>query len=475
MVVSFELFSKVCTSWQRVLLTASILTYWLLPTTARVIIHSLPLQVVEGENVLLHVYNLPENLLGLAWYRGLLNLKLGIALYSLQYNVSVTGPEHSGRETLHRNGSLWIQNVTQEDTGYYTLRTISKNGKLESNTSMFLQVYSSTFICGHPFFPAKLTIESVPPSVAAGGSVLLRVHNLPEHLQSLFWYKGLIVFNKVEIARYRTAKNSSEPGHAHSGRETVYSNGSLLLQDVTWKDTGFYTLRTLNRYRKMKLAHIYLQVDTPLSLCCDTLDFAQLSIDPVPRYAVEGGSVLLQVHNLPEDLQTFSWYKGVHNTHGFKIAEYSIATKSIISGRAHSRREIGYTDGSLLLQDVTEKDSGLYTLIAIDSNVRVVRAHVQVNVHKLVTQPVVRVTDTTVRVQSSVVFTCFSDNTRISIRWLFNNQNLQLTERMTLSPSKCQLRIHTVRKEDAGEYQCEAFNPVSSKTSLPVSLAVMNE
>ena len=124
-----------------------------------------------------------------------------------------------------------------------------------------------------------------------------------------------------------------------------------------------------------------LSLPAPLSLCCDTLDFAQLSIDPVPRYAVEGGSVLLQVHNLPEDLQTFSWYKGVLSTQDFKIAEYSIATKSIIRGRAHSRREIGYTNGSLLLQDVTEKDSGLYTLIAIDSNVRVVRAHVQVNVH----------------------------------------------------------------------------------------------
>ena len=98
-------------------------------------------------------------------------------------------------------------------------------------------------------------------------------------------------------------------------------------------------------------------------------------------HAAEGESVLLQVHNLPEDLQTFSWYKGVHNTHGFKIAEYSIATKSIISGRAHSRREIGYTDGSLLLQDVTEKDSGLYTLIAIDSNMRVETVHVQVNIY----------------------------------------------------------------------------------------------
>ena len=115
--------------------------------------------------------------------------------------------------------------------------------------------------------------------------------------------------------------------------------------------------------------------------CCDPLDSAQLRIDPVTPHAAEGESVLLQVHNLPEDLQTFSWYKGVHNTHGFKIAEYSIATKSIISGRAHSRREIGYTNGSLLLQDVTEKDSGFYTLVTIDSNAKVETAHVQVNVN----------------------------------------------------------------------------------------------
>jgi hypothetical protein len=121
---------------------------------------------------------------------------------------------------------------------------------------------ASLFICGRPSPPALLTIESVPASVAEGGSVLLRVHNLPEHLQSLFWYKGLTMFNKVEIARHRTAKNSIEMGPAHSGREIVYSNGSLLLQNVTWKDIGFYTLRTLNRYSRIELAHIYLQVDS---------------------------------------------------------------------------------------------------------------------------------------------------------------------------------------------------------------------
>lgn len=109
---------------------------------------------------------------------------------------------------------------------------------------------------------SQLSIESVPPNVAEGASVFLQVHNLPENLRVLFWYKGVVVSNNLEIARHIKAKNSSVPGPAHSGRETVYSNGSLLLQNVTRNDTGFYTLRTLSRYRKIELAHVQLQVDS---------------------------------------------------------------------------------------------------------------------------------------------------------------------------------------------------------------------
>ena len=121
---------------------------------------------------------------------------------------------------------------------------------------------AALFTCGRPTSPAKLTIESVPPRVAEGGRVLLRVHNLPEYLQLFFWYKGVIMIHKVEIVRHRTLKNLSDPGPAHSGREIVFSNGSLLLQNVTWKDTGFYTLQTVNGFREMELAHIYLRVDS---------------------------------------------------------------------------------------------------------------------------------------------------------------------------------------------------------------------
>ncbi|XP_032751959.1 pregnancy-specific glycoprotein 22 isoform X2 [Rattus rattus] len=464
---------KRCAPWQGLLLTASLLTCWLLSTTAQVSIESLPPQVVEGENVLLRVDNLPENLIAFVWYKGLTNMSLGVALYSLIYNVTVTGPVHSGRETLYSNGSLWIQNVTQKDTGFYTLRTISNHGEIVSNTSLHLHVYFSTLTCGRAATSAQLSIESVPTSISKGESALLLAHNLPENLRAIFWYKGAIVFKDLEVARYVIGTNSSVPGPAHSSRETMYSNGSLLLQNVTRNDAGFYTLKTLSTDLKTEIAYVQLQVDT--SSCCDPLTPAPLTIDPVPRHAAKGESVLLQVHNLPEDLRMFIWFKSVYTSQIFKIAEYSRAINYVFRGPAHSGREIVYTNGSLLLQDATEKDTGLYTLQMIYRNFKIETAHVQVTVHKPVAQPFIRVTESAVRVQSSVVLTCLSADTGTSIQWLFNNQNLRLTQRMSLSQTKCQLSIDPVRREDAGEYRCEVSNPVSSKTSLPVSLDVIIE
>ena len=119
---------------------------------------------------------------------------------------------------------------------------------------------AALFTCGRPTSPAKLTIESVPPRVAEGGSVFLRVHNLPEYLQLFFWYKGVIMTNKVEIVRHRTLKNLSDPGPAHSGREIVYSNGSLLLQDVTEKDSGLYTLVTIDSNMRVETVHVQVNI-----------------------------------------------------------------------------------------------------------------------------------------------------------------------------------------------------------------------
>ncbi|XP_035305239.1 carcinoembryonic antigen-related cell adhesion molecule 3-like isoform X2 [Cricetulus griseus] len=719
MEMSSVLLCNGCIPWQGLLLTASLLACWhFSPTTAQVTIESVPPQVVEGENVLLLVHNLPENLAALVWFKGVeitdnAIIDNGIAFYVQNNNVHALGPFHSGRETMYRNGSLWIRNVTQADTGVYTLGILSGPREILSKTSMYLHVYSSSFHCGRSPTSSQPTIESVPSSVAEGTSVLLVVHNLPENLGTLFWYKGEIVFNKLEVAHHIVATNSTVLGPAHSGREIVYSNGSLLLQNVTWNDTGFYTLRTLSTdlkdqvarvllqldtcnsafhcghhltfaqptiesvpprvaeggsallivhnlpkniraifwYKgvilfkdyevarhitatnssvralahsgretmysngslllqnvtrndaefytlrtlttdlKVGLVHVKLLVDTSHSVCCNSLTSVQLMIEPVPQNAVKGDSVLFLVHNLPEDLQGFTWYKSVYSTQSSKIAEYSRVTNYITQGPAYSGRAVVYANGSLLLQDVMERDAGFYTLQTLNRDFKTENAHVQLNVYtcrlpptnvqlsietmpphvvegknalllvhnipenlrafswskevtivsrheiarkvitanksflgpvhssrvtvypngslllqnttqedsgyytlrtlntqfetqethvylhiyKPVTQPFIQITSTTVTAQSSVVLTCHSRDTGVSFSWNFNSRSLQLTERMTLSPTKYRLRIDPVRREDAGKYQCVVFNPVSSKTSLPVSLVVINE
>ncbi|XP_051017960.1 pregnancy-specific glycoprotein 22-like [Acomys russatus] len=469
-----------------VLYTASICTCWHPSITNNVTVEPVPLYVIDGENVLLLTTNLQDNIIALVWHKGVENLDHGIALYSLQYNVSVTGPAYSGRETIYRNGSLLIQNVTLNDKGFYTLRTINSSGFIVSTSHLYLLVLDrevmntafsdikeSIWRCEHPSTSAKLTVESVPQRGAEGADVMLLVHNLPPNLLVFFWYKGVLLFEDYEVARYIPARKKSVQGPVHSDRESVYSNGSLLLQNITWNDTGFYTLRTLTTDLKAEVVHVQLEVDTSLSTSCNPLSSAPVMIKQVPQTPLTGGTIIFIVQNAP-DLQTFSWYKSGNREEIFKIAEYNRKMNSTSWGPARSRRERLFTDGSMMLQDITEKDAGIYTLQTLSRDLKIEVTHVQLHVYTPVTTPFVRVTHTLVTVRGSVVFTCFTPDTGISIRWIFNNQTLQLKERMTLSPTKCRLTIDPVSLNDAGEYQCETSTPVISKTSVGIRLDVMD-
>uniref|UniRef100_A0A8C2ME77 Ig-like domain-containing protein n=1 Tax=Cricetulus griseus TaxID=10029 RepID=A0A8C2ME77_CRIGR len=320
--------------------------------------------------------------------------------------------------------------------------------------------------CGRQDTSSKPTIESVPPSIAEGGNALLLVHNPPENIEAFIWFKQTSAFTKTEIAQYIIDRKSTVWGPAYSGRETLYSDGSLLLHGVTQKDPGLYILQILRTDMRREQTQVQLQVHSSLSPCC-VLTSSQVMIQAVPQYAAVGERVHFQVHNLPKDVNAFSWYK-------LAYGGQEIITKKTLLGPAHSGREIVYFNGTLVLQNTTQKDAGFYTLLTLNAQFETQETHVYLHIYKPVIQPFIRVTSTTVTAQSSVVFTCLPGGTGVSIRWIFNNRSLQLTERMTLSPTKCQLSIDPVRIEDAGDYQCEVFNPGSSKTSLPVSLVVRN-
>uniref|UniRef100_A0A8D2FSN7 Ig-like domain-containing protein n=1 Tax=Theropithecus gelada TaxID=9565 RepID=A0A8D2FSN7_THEGE len=114
-------------TWKELLLTASLLIFWNTPTTAQVTIEAQPTKVSEGKDVLLLVHNLPQNPTGYIWYKGqIMDLHHHITSYVVDTEIIVFGPAYSGRETVYSNASLLIQNVTQKDTGSYTIQIIQR-------------------------------------------------------------------------------------------------------------------------------------------------------------------------------------------------------------------------------------------------------------------------------------------------------------------------------------------------------------
>uniref|UniRef100_A0A2K6MI04 Ig-like domain-containing protein n=1 Tax=Rhinopithecus bieti TaxID=61621 RepID=A0A2K6MI04_RHIBE len=108
------------------------------------------------------------------------------------------------------------------------------------------------FIFWNPPTTAQVTIEAQPTKVSEGKDVLLLVHNLPQNLTGYIWYKGQIMDLHQFITAYTIDTETIISGPAYSGRETVYSNASLLIQNVTKNDTGSYTIQIIKRGDKIK-------------------------------------------------------------------------------------------------------------------------------------------------------------------------------------------------------------------------------
>ncbi|XP_046507062.1 carcinoembryonic antigen-related cell adhesion molecule 6-like [Equus quagga] len=114
---------------------------------------------------------------------------------------------------------------------------------------------------------AQLTVGSVPPNGIQGKDILLLVSNLPANRLGYVWYKGDRVEPKLQIASYIINISEITPGTVYSGREKIYADGSLLFQNATPGDTGYYTLQVIKRTLLTEVGtgqlHVYKPVSKP--------------------------------------------------------------------------------------------------------------------------------------------------------------------------------------------------------------------
>ncbi|XP_064437214.1 carcinoembryonic antigen-related cell adhesion molecule 1 isoform X5 [Mirounga angustirostris] len=311
--------------WQEVLLAVSLLTFWNPPTTAQVTVESVPPSVAEGKDVLLRVNNPPGDAIGYNWFKGETVVpRHQIVLYAVDTQVTTPGPAHSGRETIYPNGSLLFQNITLNDTGYYTVQITKRDVQIEQVTGQ-LRV-----------FP-----ELPKPNIASNNS------DPVENVDSVVLTCG----PQTQSTSHLWSVNN-ESLSASTRLQLSLDNRTLTIHGVTRDDTGPYECETRNPVSAGHSDPFTLNVlygpDAP-------------TISPSDSSYHPGANLSLSCHAASNPPAQYSWF---------------------INGRPQPFTQ------ELFIPNITANDSGSYTCLAYNSGTRLNKTTVKtITVSGDLTQP----------------------------------------------------------------------------------------
>uniref|UniRef100_A0A8C6DZ97 Ig-like domain-containing protein n=1 Tax=Moschus moschiferus TaxID=68415 RepID=A0A8C6DZ97_MOSMO len=194
---------------------------------------------------------------------------------------------------------------------------------------------------------------------------------------------------------------------------------------------------------------------------------AQPIIETMPPFAAEGTDVLLLARDVPENPLGYAWHRGERVDNNQLITSYRVDTNLTAKGPAYSGRETIYPNGTLLIQNVTQKDTGSYILLVTKVDLQ---TEGQTGYLSVLPTPIITSNNSNPwEHEDTVVLTCGAETQSTSYTWWINSQSLPSSTRLELSKDKRTLTVVTVTRNDAGPYVCEARNP-----ELPFPLIAPN-
>ncbi|XP_013211063.1 carcinoembryonic antigen-related cell adhesion molecule 8-like [Microtus ochrogaster] len=201
---------------------------------------------------------------------------------------------------------------------------------------------------------------------------------------------------------------------------------------------------------------------------------AQVTVEAVPPHVAEGANVLLSVYNLPETPQVFYWHKGENPDNSNEITRFITSANVTTTGPAYSGRETIYPNGSLLFQNVTQKDTGAYMLQMLMQSYDTMKLSVQFHVQPRLPKPSI-ISDNYIPMEGedSVTLRCEPETENTSYLWSRNGQSLSEGDRLKLSEGNRTLTLLSVVRNDTGAYECETRKPVSTSRSDPFTLNII--
>ncbi|XP_074075426.1 immunoglobulin superfamily member 23 [Macrotis lagotis] len=210
------------------------------------------------------------------------------------------------------------------------------------------------------------------------------------------------------------------------------------------------------------------------------LGSTEFFIVTVPKQPIEGGNVRLTALNTPNHIINASWYSGLRPQDPDMITNRILTTQvgsyTQHLGPAHTRREVLTNWNTLEIRNLTPSDTGFYSLV-LKTNSEQEKASTYIRVrrqHEFILSPDISASMTVaVENKDSVVFTCHTSESNITILWYDGGLLLQGGGRLELTNGNRTLTIRQVKRNDRGLYYCKVIDESDSRTSDSIQLTVL--
>ncbi|XP_056399928.1 carcinoembryonic antigen-related cell adhesion molecule 5-like [Hyla sarda] len=399
-------------------------------------IQPIPQHPVVNGSVTLSVTGITEEITNFIWYKGPDKApKKEILSYFPGNSTMIPGPLNRSQVTPYMNGSLQIQNLQLTDGGKYTvtIQTVT----LVEDINVMLGVYE-------PVTKTKITASTTQPH--ANDIFTLTCHT--SHATTIKWTR-------------RGTNISSETSLSADNKTLVFPN-------IKEEDSGEYQCEAQNLVSEDISDPYGLDVYFLSSMTMDATS-GMISIQLIPQYPVINGSVTLSVTGITEDIVSFIWYKEPKPDPQYHILTY-IPGSSNMAGpeSSYNSRITAFNNGSLHVKDLQITDEGNYKV-----RIQTVKSAETMAVTLAVYEPVIwpKITASSPQPKENDPFnlTCATLHA-LMVTW--TRRGTSINYEAELSGDNKTLTFSNIRREDSGEYQCEAQNLVSKASSDPYAITV---
>ncbi|XP_006753641.1 PREDICTED: carcinoembryonic antigen-related cell adhesion molecule 18 [Myotis davidii] len=173
----------------------------------------------------------------------------------------------------------------------------------------------------------------------------------------------------------------------------------------------------------------------------------QISIISSPW--IEGFEAFLELKNVPEGVQEYSWHRGANDNADSMIVSYQPPSHAWQRGPMYSSRENVTVKGDLVIKDSQLNDTGSYT-VRVNLSTETQTATGWLEIHKWEGDPGISANTTSVvEYRDPMAVFCHTNVTDATrIQWYVNVLNVSSNEQMTISPDRKTLTLHHLSRYD---------------------------